>query len=146
MNKSYKVVTSHLKKASLGPLNICPLSSSEIRLTVSLETGGPWDAWPTKWPLADHLSLDQNKKDSAARSSVNFLYIILIDTEPSYKEIKDQPLKELIQKLLVKDPQSRLVNALQIAELSFFKDFNWEALRRKELKPPANPSQMDPKS
>jgi cGMP-dependent protein kinase len=55
-------------------------------------------------------------------------------TFPSF--VNDHLFKDLIQKLLIKDPNKRLSQYMKIREHPYFKDFDWEKLISLDLKAP----------
>jgi len=77
-----------------------------------------------------------NDLDEEEDDAVKFYNAIMKEnlTFPSY--IKDNDFKDLIQKMLVKEPGKRLDKYSKIKEHPFFKDFDWENLVALDLPAP----------
>ena len=82
-----------------------------------------------KLPFGDKLDEDEDDAmkfyDALMKENLSF---------PSY--IKDNDFKDLIQKMLVKDPSKRLDKYLKIKDHPFFRDFDWERLVSLDLPAP----------
>eukprot|EP00347_Sterkiella_histriomuscorum_P010763 403375011 len=63
----------------------------------------------------------------------------IIYTDPNYKIIDDQDLKDLIQKLLTKDPIQRMKNIQEIENHLWFKDLNWNNILQRKVQAPYVP-------
>ena len=61
-----------------------------------------------------------------------------LDSEPDYKMITDPSLKDLLQKLLIKDPISRINNVRGIRDHKYFDGINWRDINEKIFKAPIN--------
>ena len=45
-------------------------------------------------------------------------------------------MKEVIKKLLEKNAETRLQNALKLRTMSYFRDFDWDSMRTRQMKTP----------
>ena len=82
-----------------------------------------------KLPFGDNLDEDEDDAmkyyEALIKENLSF---------PSY--IKDNDFKDLIQKMLVKDPKKRLDKYSKIKEHPYFRDFDWERLVSLDLPAP----------
>lgn len=72
------------------------------------------------------------------------LFKAILNLEPEYPEELSSECVDLMENLMIKDPKVRLgsgTNGLQdIKDHPWFKSIDWEALYRKEVKPPFKPN------
>lgn len=59
-----------------------------------------------------------------------------LDSEPDYKMISDPSLKDLLQKLLIKDPSVRIKNVNGLRDHKYFEGINWRDIEDKIVKAP----------
>jgi len=81
---------------------------------------------------ADQVGIDKNNKET--------LFLEIIKTgEPYYPKMSVE-LVSVLQGLLHKDPMQRFTTK-ELKENPFFKGFDWERLKKKELPPPIKPNE-----
>ena len=69
----------------------------------------------------------------------NLLYDKILSTEPEVNKNWSKNLRDLLSKLLQKDPEQRLKDASAIKLHPFFNQVHWQDLLSKKLKPPFVP-------
>jgi len=74
---------------------------------------------------------------------VQVMYRRIIKEELSFTEMFSEDAMDLLEKLLIKDPEQRLTDTKVMKQHPFFKDIDWDLLYQKKIKPPYVPDVVD---
>eukprot|EP00007_Cunea_sp_BSH-02190019_P007178 CAMPEP_0174242246 /NCGR_PEP_ID=MMETSP0417-20130205/27039_1 /TAXON_ID=242541 /ORGANISM="Mayorella sp, Strain BSH-02190019" /LENGTH=584 /DNA_ID=CAMNT_0015321611 /DNA_START=173 /DNA_END=1924 /DNA_ORIENTATION=+ len=121
-------------------------SGSKVYIAPEVLSDQPHDYAVDWWGYGVLLHLLSTMQAPFWSEDVSELFEMIRDGDPvdlSSHESLDADLRDLIEKLLIRDSSQRLGNAGGFNEVKthpFFKDVNWTAVLRKELTPPIVPT------
>ena len=72
------------------------------------------------------------------------LFSSIASSEPVFPKYHPPVVKDLLQKLLVKDPSQRLADADEIMKHPFFAHVNWDIMMERQYETPYRPKVKDP--
>ena len=130
------------RSLTLGHLSISLQNTLSLNNTPSLVTGGPWEASYTSFiqailPFSQSIRNVWSQELSVRNPKSLYVDVLTLDAEPDYKGLSDDPtVKDLIQKLLIKDPVDRLKIVNGIRDHKFFEAINWRDLQERKIKAP----------